>query len=255
MNSILVSMIVFACVFAGALFGMYLRVALPEHHLSAASIDAVKVGMALVATMCAIVLGLLVSSAKSAYDAQSIELTGLSAKLVMLDRILEHYGSDTKQMRESLRATVVSALNRLEAKNSSETPSRLEPQVTGATGAESIFDKIEGLSPKDETQRSLQARASGIAFDLLQTRWLMFEQAATPISLPMLIVLIFWLTVLFVSFGLFAPWNTTVVISYLIAAVSVSAAIFLIVEMYTPYSGLIHVSGTPLRAAIAHLGQ
>jgi hypothetical protein len=251
MNSIVVSMIVFVCVFGGALLGMRLRGALPERHLSTASNDAVKVGMALVATMCAIVLGLLVSSAKSSFDAQSTELTELSAKLVLLDRVLEHYGPETNQVRELLRTTAANALKRLEAKISVEN-SRLEPQVTGA---ESIFDKIQELSPKDEAKRSLQARASSIAFDLLQTRWLMFEQTATSISLSLIIVLIFWLTALFVSFGLFAPMNATVITSYLIAAVSVSAAIFLIVEMYMPYSGVIRVSSAPLRAAIAHLGK
>lgn len=251
MNSIVVSVIVFSCVFGGALLGLFLRSVLPEHHLSDASKDAVKVGMALVATMCAIVLGLLVSSAKSSYDAQSTELTEMSAKVVLLDRVLEHYGPETKELRELLRAATVTALDRLESKVPSQT-SRLEPQVAGA---ESIFDKIQGLTPKDEAQRSLQSRASNIAFDLMQTRWLMFEQSETSISFSLLVVLIFWLAALFASFGLFAPTNATVITSFLTAAVSVSAAIFLIVEMYMPYSGIVRVSSAPLRAAIQHLGK
>jgi hypothetical protein len=251
MNSIVVSVIVFACVFGGAVLGLYLRTALPEHHLSDDSKDAVKVGMALVATMCAIVLGLLVSSAKSSYDAQSTELTEMSAQVVLLDRVLEHYGPETKELRELLRTAAATALDRLESKIPSET-SRLEPQVAGA---ETLFDKIQGLTPKDEAQRSLQSRASNIGFDLMQTRWLMFEQAATSISFSLLVVLIFWLTALFVSFGLFAPTNATVITSFLIASVSVSAAVFLIVEMYMPYSGIVRVSSAPLRAAIQHLGN
>ena len=207
--------------------------------------------MALVATMAAIVLGLLVSSAKSSYDAPSTELTEMSAKVVLLDRVLEHYGPETKQVRELLRSTIATALDRLESKDRSET-SRLEPQVAGA---ESLFDKIQGLSPKDEAQRSLQARASSMAFDLLQMRWLMYEQIATSISLSLLIVLIFWLTALFIRFGLVAPANATVVTSFVIASVSVSAAIFLIVEMYMPYLGLVHISSAPLRAALTHLGK
>jgi hypothetical protein len=251
MNSIVVSVIVFACVFGSALFGLYLRTALPQHHRSDDSKDAVKVGMALVATMCAIVLGLLVSSAKSSYDAQSTELTEMSAKVVLLDRVLEHYGPETKELREMLRDAAATALDRLESKIPSES-SRLERQVAGA---ESIFDKIQGLTPKDEAQRSLQFRASNMGFDLMQTRWLMFEQGATSISLPLLVVLIFWLTALFASFGLFAPTNATVITSFLIAAVSVSAAFFLIVEMYMPYSGFVRVSSAPLRTAIQHLGK
>ena len=107
----------------------------------------------------------------------------------------------------------------------------------------------------DDEQRSLQTRALNIAFDLQQTRWLMYEQGASSISLPLLIVLVFWLIALFMSFGLFAPPNATVVISFLISALSVSGAILLIVEMYTPYAGLITVSSAPLRAALSHLGK
>ncbi len=122
-------------------------------------------------------------------------------------------------------------------------------------GAESLFDKIQALDPKTETQRVWQARASSIAFDLLQTRWLMYEQSAGSISVSLLVVLVFWLTALFVSFGLFAPPNATVITSFLISSMSVSAAVFLIIEMYEPYGGIIHVSAAPLHAAISHLGR
>jgi membrane-bound ClpP family serine protease len=83
----------------------------------------------------------------------------------------------------------------------------------------------------------------------------MYEQGTTSISLPMLSVLVFWLTTLFISFGLFAPHNGTVIASLFISALSVSGAILLILELYTPYAGLIQVSSAPLRAALAHLGQ
>jgi hypothetical protein len=251
MTSIAISSIVFACVFGGAVLGQFLRTALPQPHLNSDSKDAVKVGMALVATMAALVLGLLVSSAKGSFDAQNTEQTEMSAKVVLLDRVLAHYGPDTKEPRDLLRSTVAAALDRLRS-NDRSSNSRLEPQVAGA---ESLFDQIQGLSPKDDVQRSLQARALSIAFDLQQTRWLMYEQGASAISLPLLIVLIFWLVALFVSFGLFAPRNATVVGSFLIAALSVSGAIFLILEMYSPYAGLIQVSSAPLRAALSHLGR
>jgi hypothetical protein len=88
-----------------------------------------------------------------------------------------------------------------------------------------------------------------------ETRWLMYEQAAATVSVPLLVVLVFWLAALFFSFGLFAPVNATVIVSFFVSALSVSAAIFLIVEMYSPYSGLIQISSAPLRAALAHLGH
>ena len=109
--------------------------------------------------------------------------------------------------------------------------------------------------PQNEAQRSLHGQAVRIALDIAKTRWLMYEQSTSSVSLPLLVMLICWLTVVFISFGLFAPFNATVVSSLIVAALSVSAAIFLIFEMYAPYSGVIQVSSAPLRAALAHLGQ
>lgn len=201
--------------------------------------------------MAALVLGLLVASAKGSYDTQSTELTEMSAKVVLLDRFLGHYGPETKETRDLLRGAVVRILDRTWSKDRTS-PSQLE---LPSTGNEAIYDKIQGLSPKDDTQRSLQAQALSIAIGLGQTRWLMYEQSVTSVSLPLLVVMVLWLTIIFISFGLFAPPNATVVASLFVSALSVSGAIFLILEMYTPYAGLIQISSAPLRSALAHLGQ
>jgi len=250
MSSIAISLIAFACVFGGAMAGLLLRAFLPKDHLGADSKEVVKVGMGLVATMAALVLGLLVASAKSSYDAQSTELTEMSSKIVVLDRILAHYGPETGEVREVLRGTVARILDGMWSKDRSG-GSRLEPSTNG----EVLYDKIQGLSPKDDKQRANQAQALGFAIGLGQTRWLMYEQKVSSVSLPLLIILVLWLSIIFISFGLFAPPNATVVVSLLAAALSVSGAIFLIMEMYAPYAGLIQISSAPLRAALAHLGQ
>jgi Na+/H+ antiporter NhaC len=91
--------------------------------------------------------------------------------------------------------------------------------------------------------------------DIGKTRWLMYEQATGSVSLPLLVVLVLWLSVIFVSFGLFAPVNATVVISLFVSALAVSGAIFLILEMYSPYTGVVKISDAPLRAVIANLGR
>ena len=201
--------------------------------------------------MAALVLGLLVASAKGSFDTQSAELTEMSAKVILLDRFLAHYGPETKETRDLLRGAVTRILDRTWSKDRTS-PSQLE---SPSGGNEAIYDKIQGLSPKDDTQRSLQAQALSIAIGLGQTRWLMYEQSVTSVSLPLLVVLVFWLTIIFISFGLFAPPNATVVASLFVSALSVSGAIFLILEMYTPYAGLIQIPSAPLRAALAHLGQ
>ena len=249
MSSITVSLIVFACIFGGALLGIFLRTSLPENHLSADSKDIVKLGMGLVGTMAALVLGLLVASAKGSYDNQSAELTQMSANIAVLDRGLAIYGPETKEVRAMLRGAVVRILDQMWSKDGSS------PTPAPPAGGEILYEKIQGLSPKNDTQRSLQGQVLSIAVDIGKTRWLMYAQQASSVSMPLLVVLVLWLTVIFISFGLFAPFNGTVVSSLLVSALSVSGAIFLILEMYSPYSGLIQISSAPLRAALAHLGQ
>ena len=252
MSSITISFIVFACVFGGALLGILLRAVLPQNHLSAESKDIVKLGMGLVATMAALVLGLLVASAKGSYDAQIAELTQGSTNILLLDRLLAQYGPETKEARALLRGAVVRVLDRTWPR-AGASASGLPPPASAS--AETLYGKIQGLSPKDDAQRSLQSQALSIALDLRKTRWLMYEQETESVALPLLVILVLWLTIIFISFGLFAPFNATVVISLIAAALSVSAAIFLILDMYKPYSGLIQISSAPLRFALAHLGE
>ncbi len=249
MNSTTVSLIAFACVFGGALLGVLLHAVLPEHHLSAESKDVVKLGTGLIGTMAALVLGLLVASAKGNYDAQSTAITQLSANLALLDRVLAQYGPETKEVRDLLRGAVTRMLAQTWQQGG-----HTDAPPTSA-GGEVLYDKLQALAPKDDEQRALQSQALNMAMAIGQTRWLMYEQGTAPVSTPLLVVLVVWLTVIFVTFGIFAPPNATVLTSLCVSALSVSGAIFLILEMYSPYSGLIQVSSAPLRAALAQLGH
>jgi hypothetical protein len=239
-----ISCIVFACVFGGALLGMYLRSALPREHLTDDSKDAMKVAMGLIATMCALILGLLVTSAKSSYDAQNTDLQQVAAKVVLLDRFLAHYGPETKETRDVLRSGFSLLLDRLWS-NDKAMP----------VSAEVLLDKIQELSPKDDSQRSLKTEALGLTFDLAQTRWLQFEQVSGAVPMPLLVMLVFWLTTLFIGLGLLTPLNRTMITCLLVSALTVSSAIFLTLSFCSPYAGLIRVSSAPLRAALAQLGK
>ncbi len=252
MSSLTISFIVFACVSCGALAGMALHRALPEHHLSPESREVIKLGMGLIATMTALVLGLLVASAKTSYDNQSSELTDLSAKVVLFDRALAHYGPETQEARGLLRAIVQRVIDQTWPAEGSH--SRQIPAAPGGP-AEALYDAVQGLSPKNDAQRALQAQALSLMVDLGHTRWLMAEQGKNPMPTAFLVVVVLWLVVMFAGFGLFAPRNTTVVITLLLCALSVSAAIFLILELYRPFQGVIQISSAPLRFALAHLGQ
>jgi hypothetical protein len=251
MSPTAIGCIVFACIFGGALLGMLLHRVLPEHHLSTESKDVIKLGMALTATMSALVLALLVNSAKGSYDTQRNEITQLSANIILLDRVLAHYGSETKEARDLLRVSAAGMIDRIWP----EIRSGLAVSASSAKAGEAFYDRIQELSPQNEVQRSLQAQALKMSIDIGQTRWLLFEQGGSSIPMPFLVLLVFWVTIIFVSFGLFAPPNATVIATLFLCALSVSGAIFMILELDRPFGGLIHISATPMLNALAQLGK
>src|SRR5271156_4976458 len=236
-NPQVIGSIVFACIFGGAMIGMFLRGVLPEHHLNAESKDVVKLAMGLIGTMTALLLGLLVASTKASYDARKGELVQMSANFVLLDRLLAHYGPETKPERDELRDSVTRLIAGVWSPSGNDT-AKLDPS---ATGSEAIFDQIQQLTPQTDAQRMLRTEALTLAMNLGQTRWLLFEQSGSSISIPFLMAMVFWLSIIFASFGLFAPKNMTVV-SLLLAAISVSGAIFLILELDRPFEGIIQIS-------------
>jgi hypothetical protein len=252
MNSTIIAAIVFGCLFGAGLLGVRVRAMLPEEHLNPDTKDAVKVGMGLVATMAALVLGLLVASTKGAYDTQKNEVTQMAAKIVFLDRVLANYGSETAETRDLLRRSVGSAINRMWPDRKISQPAQLDPS---ATSGEAFFNSIQQLSPQNDAQRSLKSQAVQVTTDVGQMRWLLFEQTESSISLPMLIVLIAWLAIIFMSVGLFAPPNATVIVALMLSALSVAGAIFLILELDMPFDGVIQISSAPMRNALNHLGH
>jgi Protein of unknown function (DUF4239) len=241
MSEITISAIVFACVFGGALAGMRLRTILPEHHRNAESKDLVRAAVALIGTISALVLGLLVASAKSSFDAQTDELKSLSAQVVLLDRVLAAYGPEAKDTRDLVREVVAGA--------------RDEIWNGGSRGkrADTLYTSLHKLSPKDADQQSLKAEALSLVLDLAKTRFLMVEQRDSSVSTPLLVVVVFWLSINFVSFGIFSDRNATVGTTLFVCALSVAGAIFLILEMDRPFEGLIRISDAPLRQALLQM--
>jgi hypothetical protein len=251
MSPLATSLIVFMFVFGGALVGLALQRRLPQHHLNAESRTVLTMAQGIVGTIVAIVLGLLIASAYASFDVQRKELTELSAKIVLLDRILAQYGPETKEARDLLRGTIVYALDRVWGEKVSTAS---ESQLKTA-GGQQLYEKILELSPNDDTRRTLKTQAVNIGLELARTRALMGAQESTSISPPLLIMVVFWLTIILTSFGLFAPNNATVVSALFFTALSVSGAVFLLLELYEPFQGVIHLSSTPLRNALANLGR
>ena len=252
-SSIVISSIVFVCIFCSALLGTWVRASLPVNHLDGESRDVTKLAIGLIATMAALVLGLLTASAKSSFDTIDSEIKHGAAQIILLDRVLAQYGPETQDTRALLRQAIAFRLNLTWPEDTSHTA---QVEVPGTTpSVEGIEARIHALSPQNDAQHWLQSRALAISSDLMAARWLMFAQAGNTIPMPFLVVLVLWLIVLFASFGLLAPRNATVITILAICALSVAGSVLLILEMNQPLSGLIKVSSAPLRYALSHLGQ
>lgn len=255
MDPTLIGITVFAFAFGGALLGMGLRRALPEHHLDAASKDTIKIGIGLVATMTALLLGLVTASAKSSFDDVDAAVKTSTAELLALDRALARYGPETADIRAGLKQVVETRIAAV-ADGSAARGRDLDPMSTGAgVQTERLTEAIRALKPRDDLQRSLQARALDLAEAMLQARWMVFSGGGAPVPTPFLVIIVFWLTVTFMSFGLFAPAHATVLSVLFVCAASVASALFLVMELGAPFDGLIRVSLDPLRYAHAHLNR
>jgi hypothetical protein len=250
MSSIGVGVLAFALFLGGALVGMRVRAALPEHHLDDASRNLLGLSLGIVGTMAGLVLGLLVSAATASYNAQRSELLDASSKIVLLDRILAHYGPSAKRARDDLRTGMQQALNQMWFLNGTGSQ-RLDPQ---AVRGETVADDLDDLPTSSDRQRTLKPEALQLAINIAQTRWLMFEQAGSGISVPLLVLLIFWFTITFLGFGLLAPSNATVVVALALGALAVSGAVFVTLELYMPFEGLMRLPSAPFREALEHLG-
>lgn len=245
----LVSLVAFCFVGGATFLATKLRSRLPEPHLSSDTKDTVKLAMGLVATMTALVLGLLVAAAKGSYDSQRNAIISSAARLVVLDQALVHYGPETSQVRAALREATLETIARLWPKEKSRLVNLAPDPAEGSR----IFSEIEALKPQTDAQREIKSRTEASCIEIIQTRWLLCAQSGTSISIPLLIVVVFWLAILFFSFGLFAPPNHTALVALIISALSVSGAIFLILELDQPFDGLIHIPDTALRIALQHM--
>jgi hypothetical protein len=253
MSALEISLIVLACVFGSALLGLHLQTLVPDHHLSSDSKDAVKLSTGIIATMAALVLGLLVSSSKSTFDTINNELVGSAVNVVMLDRTLADYGPEALEIRDTLKNYYTSRINLLTSGKNSQLAKLDSSKMVNEI--EGVRAKVLRLSPGNDAQRQLQTQATQIMSDLIHARWQVLLQRSSSVSMPLVALLVIWLSVIFAAFGIFSPRNQIVVATLFLSALSVSGAIFLILELNSPLTGFITISSEAMQVAIAHLGQ
>lgn len=247
-----IAVITLMCISGGVLLSTFLRRLLPEHHLREDSKDAVKAATGIMGTLVALVIGLLVSSAKNSFDSTSAGLTQSGAKIITLDRILSRYGPPARDARERLRRSVVFGIEQIWPADHAAVDLNVFDE---STGMDEVYDKIRDLAPQNESQQYLRSQALHLAGDLMQSRWLLLEQSQNRLPTIFLVVLIFWLTVLFIGLSLLAPPNVTALSALFVCALSMSGAVFLILELSHPLEGIIKVSSEPLQKAVTVIGR
>jgi Protein of unknown function (DUF4239) len=250
LSALTIACIAFACTFGGALFGMLFR--LPEQHLNPDSKDVVRLGMGLLATVAALVLGLLIASAQSTFQTQSNQIKQITANVVLLDNLLGRFGQRAQPARIQLRRSVDVLIERIWREKSPNAANAAPFEASAES--QLFFDKLQDLAPQNDVERIFQTRAIQLGIDLAQTR-ILFAQTDSAIPMPFMAVLIFWVTVIFTSFGLFSRPNTLATTALCVCALSTSAAIFLILELGHPFSGLMAISNAPLSNALLPLGS
>jgi hypothetical protein len=199
-SAFVLSSVAFAFIFGGALLGLLLRAVLPEPHLNTDTRDVVRLSTGLLATLAALVIGLLIASAQSSFQTQSNQIKQITANIIMLDNLLARSGPQAQPLRPLLRGGVKILVERIwRAQNASA--AKVAPFEASAQ-SDLFFDKLLELTPQNDGQREMQTRAVQIWIDLAQTR-VLFAQTDSAIPMPFLAALVFWLAAIFVSYGLF----------------------------------------------------
>jgi hypothetical protein len=248
MNSVAIGVSAFLAIFSGALIGLFGARWLPSTHLSSETRTAVSVSMAVVGTLSALVIGLLISTANTSFMARSSAIGDLAVDVLRLNRSLIRYGPEAEPIRATLKAYADAKVTELATWRPSDGLSLETLEVL-----DTVADQILNLHPADERQQRILAQAIRFVEAISDARWTLVEKDSSAVPGAFLVLLIFWLAILFASFGLFAPANATTLVALLLCSVAISGGVFMILELATPTEGLVQPSLAPLRAAIIEL--
>ena len=241
---------VFLCVSAGALLALVAGRWLPHHHLAPETRDVVRLGIGMVAATTTLILGLITASVKGSFDATERDVQQLATHLVLLDGELRGYGPDAEPARTLLaRFTAEIIADAWPAPDSART-ARVDYDDTLQT-LFLVGRSIAELNPGDDDRHVRKSELRRTHSSILQDRWKIVIETYSSVNPLMVGVLTLWLTVVFASFGLFAPRNLMTAATLLVCAASIACAIFLILEMNAPFGGITFVSSEPLRTALA----
>jgi hypothetical protein len=254
MSDWIVGLLVSACVFLGGIAGMLLYRLLPEEHQSTETRDNIRLAIGMISILASLVLGLLTASAKQTFDRADQELRGFAADIIILDQVLRNYGPESAGVRTMLRQYTDRAVETTWSDHAMNSPTSLEDPQAGEW-LEEVMRLAVALKPITEDQTMLRGQAITLANQLVRGRWTLLVNQSGALSPILLVIMVVWIATIFMSFGLFAPHNATVVIAFFICSLSIGTSIFLIREMDSPFDGVIMVSGKAMQSAAAHLAR
>jgi hypothetical protein len=256
------AILVFVLLCVSTAVGSFVNARIPERHRSRESIELVQLAIGLMVTFAAIVLGLLTSSVKTGFETAYQARGTYAGEIAQLDRCLRDYGPETQATRALLRgyvaAVIVSTWPNEPAPTGVVYPDTSKMHQTGedptlANVMNQVGLDVRALQPTDAFHQNMAAACRSDYADTIKSRWAVIEGQHGSIATPFFWVLVFWLVLVFASFGLRAPPNILSVIIVALCAVSVSTALFVIRDLDSPYGGLFGVPSDSMRGALADM--
>jgi hypothetical protein len=250
-----ISLGVAALTFAFGMAGLYLQKLLPEGHTSDRSRDMIGAIVGLLSLLLALVLGTLIGSAYSFYSTQKSEMETFASRALQLDLALAEFGPETAAARTGMKETLTKVRRMLWWTNE---PGKPRPDFTVAEPLQplkSMDEYVASLDPKTPAQKQFQAAAAGHASAMEQTRFLISLQLASPVSWPLVGIVVSWAMILFCGFGVLSRINPTTVVALGFGAFAVGSALFLILELSQPFSGVFRLPPAAIDQMLASLDR
>lgn len=260
LQHVLTSVFVFALLLGAAILGLYLRPRLPEKHRSLESLELVRISTGMIVTFAALVIGLLVSSAKTSYEAAEHELAAYSYELRRFDQCMRNYGPGADPLRERLRGyTAAMIASTWPGEPPPAGADRFDLSAMGRSDSSpalgNVLDGIglglHRLQMGEGLQAVLAADCQDEFKTVMRLRGTLNDDQHSEASTPFYVLLVSWLVFIFLSFGLLSPSNGLVFVSIVLCALILTSALFTIRELDAPYSGIFYVSSNGLRHELA----
>jgi hypothetical protein len=248
MGSVPIGLIIMAILFGSAMLAMFSARYLPGHHLSSETKSVVSVSMAVVGTLSALVVGLLISTASASFSAKTQAVTQISADVISVDRLLRRYGPEAQDARTLLQRYAAAGARDLFPADTSQLPDLENPATIAQL--EQTQDKILALQPANDRQRWLQAQALQLTAAIMAAGWELGQESESRTPFPLMVLVLFWFVIIFASWGLFAPRNMTSIAAIFLCSVGIGSAIRMTTELQTPFHGLVRMSSLPLTQAL-----